>query len=334
MSLEPNIAQPGSVIINATLSGTTTLPGGAINSDGTFAFGGTQANVFSPIPDLSIVSNNSINRIELAGYGASNLNFITFKSAGGTPTSPTATSANTTLSTVQNYGFDGTVFAAQSVVLCTATENWTGSARGTTLQFYGTPTGSTTLTRVLDVAGGGIGIKLTGFNAPQAMLHIGMTAATARSYNAFTDTSNSSWAYVGDWGKTANVATFGTDQNGTGTARGIQLTTGGTVALQINTSQLLAFGPGAAFTSSFPAIKRSSTIAQFRLGDDSDYAPVEGSLIRTAKAFTVATLPPAGTAGQRAYVTNATATTFLTIVAGGGTNVVPVFDDGTNWRIG
>lgn len=49
---------------------------------------------------------------------------------------------------------------------------------------------------------------------------------------------------------------------------------------------------------------------------------------------TVANLPAAGTAGRRAFVSNASATTFASIVAGGGTNNVPVYDDGTNWRIG
>lgn len=61
-----------------------------------------------------------------------------------------------------------------------------------------------------------------------------------------------------------------------------------------------------------------------------------GSTIRTA-GFAVGSLPAAGTAGRRAYVTdsNAALTAGIgAIVAGGGANVVPVFDDGTNWRIG
>lgn len=51
---------------------------------------------------------------------------------------------------------------------------------------------------------------------------------------------------------------------------------------------------------------------------------------------TVATLPTASTArkGYRNFVTDATATTFASIVAGGGANNVPVYCDGTNWRIG
>lgn len=51
---------------------------------------------------------------------------------------------------------------------------------------------------------------------------------------------------------------------------------------------------------------------------------------------TVATLPSAtgAMAGHRFFVTDATATTFHSIVAGGGANKVPVWSDGTNWRIG
>lgn len=51
-------------------------------------------------------------------------------------------------------------------------------------------------------------------------------------------------------------------------------------------------------------------------------------------AKTVATLPAVGNAGARDFVSDATATTFNSIVAGGGTNGVPVFDDGAHWRIG
>jgi len=50
---------------------------------------------------------------------------------------------------------------------------------------------------------------------------------------------------------------------------------------------------------------------------------------------TVANLPSASTYTQcRFLVTDATTTTFGTVVAGGGANIVPVYSDGTNWRIG
>lgn len=60
-----------------------------------------------------------------------------------------------------------------------------------------------------------------------------------------------------------------------------------------------------------------------------------GSPIKT-QSTTVASLMSAATAGSgaRAFVTDATATTFLSTVAGGGANKVPVVSDGTNWLIG
>jgi hypothetical protein len=50
----------------------------------------------------------------------------------------------------------------------------------------------------------------------------------------------------------------------------------------------------------------------------------------------VGSLPAAATAGAgaRAFVTDATVTTFASVVVGGGANGVPVYSDGTNWRIG
>lgn len=51
---------------------------------------------------------------------------------------------------------------------------------------------------------------------------------------------------------------------------------------------------------------------------------------------TVANLSSAATvgAGAKSFVSDATATTFASVVAGGGANKVPVYSDGTNWRIG
>ena len=54
----------------------------------------------------------------------------------------------------------------------------------------------------------------------------------------------------------------------------------------------------------------------------------------TLKTYTVATLPAGPVKGWTAMVTDANATTFASIVAGGGSNNIPVYYDGTNWRIG
>ena len=78
----------------------------------------------------------------------------------------------------------------------------------------------------------------------------------------------------------------------------------------------------------------------------SEIVPVvqSGTTVRTTLAAitssaistTVASLPSASTAGigARKFVTDATATTFASTVAGGGANKVPVYSDGTNWKIG
>jgi hypothetical protein len=62
---------------------------------------------------------------------------------------------------------------------------------------------------------------------------------------------------------------------------------------------------------------------------------VNGALVSLITApSTVAGLVATPTKGFTAFVTDATATTFASIVAGGGANNVPVYYDGTNWRIG
>lgn len=49
---------------------------------------------------------------------------------------------------------------------------------------------------------------------------------------------------------------------------------------------------------------------------------------------TVAALGSASPSGQRKIVNNANSTTLGAVAVGGGANTVPVFSDGTNWRIG
>ena len=52
--------------------------------------------------------------------------------------------------------------------------------------------------------------------------------------------------------------------------------------------------------------------------------------------FTVATLPGAASlgAGARAFVIDSSVSTFGTTVAGGGSTKVPVYSDGTDWKVG
>ena len=59
-------------------------------------------------------------------------------------------------------------------------------------------------------------------------------------------------------------------------------------------------------------------------------------IIPALTVYTVATLPSAVTsgAGARSFVSNALAPAFGSTVAGGGSVKVPVYSDGTNWKVG
>ena len=157
---------------------------------------------------------------------------------------------------------------------------------------------------------------------------------------------------LGDFGSTTRVY-FGGTNSGTSilTGGGNAIATltdqygsanfqwgGGTVvisnggAIRLNATTVYQFN---GITSSFPALKQVGTQLQVRLADDSADASLRASYIRTP-ALTVNTLPAAATAGagSRAFVSDATLTTFATVPIGGGANGVPVYSDGTDWRIG
>lgn len=66
------------------------------------------------------------------------------------------------------------------------------------------------------------------------------------------------------------------------------------------------------------------------LGSGVNLVMAAASTVRLG-GYTVATLPAAGTAGRTAYVTDATAPTYLGALTGGGAVVCPVFDNGVAW---
>jgi len=85
----------------------------------------------------------------------------------------------------------------------------------------------------------------------------------------------------------------------------------------------------------------ASLLADLQVGGSSKFkvdkagAVTAASTVKTLST-TVSALPSASTAGSgaRAFVTDSNATTYLSTVAGGGSNKVPVVSDGTNWLIG
>jgi hypothetical protein len=134
-----------------------------------------------------------------------------------------------------------------------------------------------------------------------ALTGAGTTTVTG-TYPNFTITSND--AYVGTV----------TSVSGTGTVNGITLT--GTVTSSGN----LTLGG---------ALSGVSLTTQV-----SGILPVANGGNGAGAAYTVATLPTAGTQGRRAWVTNALAPAFGAAPVGGGAVVIPVFDNGTIWVVG
>lgn len=112
----------------------------------------------------------------------------------------------------------------------------------------------------------------------------------------------------------------------------------GVLYLQNNASNDFARLQFGGTTSSFPALKRSSTTLAIRLADDSADAPMTASLgtfsatVQTG-LYTVATLPTCNGAaeGKRAGATDLLAPTFLTAAVGGSTTHGSVYCNGTAW---
>lgn len=93
----------------------------------------------------------------------------------------------------------------------------------------------------------------------------------------------------------------------------------------------LKFNSGPLLTAPEPGAEEFLSNDRYYTGTDSvrrRYA-VNGDVI-SLKSYTVATLP-AGTVGDVAYVTDATAPTYNGVLTGGGAVVVPVFRNATGW---
>ena len=148
------------------------------------------------------------------------------------------------------------------------------------------------------------------------------TGVGYRALNASTTGANNTAL-----GADALLLVTGSDNVAVGYQAGDALTTGsnniiignGAEAATATTSNSITFGNNSITTMRVPGLTLTFSVKYFNNG-----------------TLTVATLPTAATAGAgaRAFVTDANATTFASIVAAGGANGVPVYSDGTNWRIG
>ncbi len=132
--------------------------------------------------------------------------------------------------------------------------------------------------------------------------------------------------YVSNLNTDTQFIRFVSLQNGWQTIRlwGRFLAIGGTNQLRF------AIPPGGSFSA---GVTDRFTIGRIRMYYATD--PVNYGPLQTHAIYTVATLPPAANfRGASFLVRDATATTFWSIAAGTGGNVIKVTSDGVNWRIG
>lgn len=148
---------------------------------------------------------------------------------------------------------------------------------------------------------------------------IGYTLKTLTAGTGITVTNGSSTISI--------ASTAVTSVSGTGTVNGITLS--GTVT---STGNLTLGGTlsGVSLTTQVTGIL---PIANGGIGA-TGILPVANGGTGSGVAYTVATLPVAGTQGRRAWVTDALAPAFGAAVVGGGAVVIPVFDTGAAWIVG
>ena len=82
--------------------------------------------------------------------------------------------------------------------------------------------------------------------------------------------------------------------------------------------------------------KLTNTLRLFFNQLNSVLTVLTSAYITNTTIYTVATLPTASSsnAGTRTFVSDSSVTTFGSTVAGGGTTTVPVYSNGTNWKVG
>lgn len=184
---------------------------------------------------------------------------------------------------------------------------------------------ATTMTLANNLAFSGTGNRITG----------DFTTATIANRVAFqTSTTNSATAVVAIPNGTASSARFIAYNNSdpTNAASLGMFSVGSLTGLDSGITGTGTYLPLAIFTGGGEKI-RVFTTGGVSIGNTTD--PGAGNLsvtgtVRT-QGYTVATLPAAGVAGRRAYVTDAVLPTYLGALTGGGAVVCPVFDNGTAW---
>ena len=227
---------------------------------------------------------------------------------------------------------DDVKLAAGSNVTLTRTD-------ANTITIASTATSGATYGISAETTTGGVNLRLTGSDSTtdDVKLAAGTNITLTR-----TDASTITIEATGGAGSgtvNSGVAKKLAYYSATGTAvddiAGIEWDSGTTTLTVTGTVAADNFVSGGVGTPNFISDTDLDIITNHSVSDKTFTFTLGGSL--KFPVLTVATLPPATTAGRRSFVSDSTATAsgnFGAVVTGAGTNNVPVYSDGTNWRIG
>jgi hypothetical protein len=199
-----------------------------ITKDGNVGIGTT-----TPDGILSISGGTAQNQLlTLNAFAGGTGPIITGRMALGTPTAPTAVTADYSLISIQGAGYDGADFTnRRAAIHLNSAEDWTSVAQGTYMYFRVTPIGSTTIAEVMRItASGNVGIGTT---APTAQLQLSTVAGS----NAFLVGSSTTQFVIDSKGSV-----------GIGGASGARLSVTGTFDKVSNNAMIIdpSFYPNAA----------------------------------------------------------------------------------------
>jgi hypothetical protein len=335
------------------LSGTTNFgtagyllaSGGASASPTWAATTGTGNVVLSDSPTITTLATITGN-LQLTGDDTANQNIATNQVAtnltiGGASATGTLQIGQSTSSQPINIGGAGaasgtisigrgTTAGAQTVQIgATGTIVTIGAASGIQPITIGR---SGTALAVVNINTGASGGKITNIASNSSSgtntLNIGSTTTGLNIFNVGTSAANQTFNLATDGSISTNTKTLnfvtgsanlvnislGTAQTTTGT----NITIGGD--LSSNVINIASNG----LSSGSQTIIIGSTVGTSTI-------TINGLLKQNT--YTVATLPT-GSAGSRSFVTNALTPTFGAAVVGGGSVGVPVYHDGTSWKVG